>query len=201
MEWIVFWLLCLASVRVVKTAAVDAWVQITHPEREAPSLAERRTRAELAQQQAATTGAPGVGQAFADRIASVIANPPPCPAWLTELLDYLALLLADAFATARRRHAARQREREQRERGEAPRTGRRGSPYCWRCEINHVDRPHDLCDTCAPVVKKPCPGCGVYVPVTDLTNGPCAICRTRASATDTPAGEQRPGPARLVIDG
>lgn len=201
MEWIVFWLLFLASVRVVKTAAVDAWVQITHPEREAPSLAERRIRAELAQQQAATTGAPGVGQAFADQIASWIANPPPRPAWLTELLDYLALLLSDKFANARRRHAAKQRKREQRERGETPRTGRRGEPYCWRCDVNHVTRPGDLCPTCGPVVKAACPGCQVYVPVTELAGGPCATCRIRASASDTPDGEQRPGPVRLVIDG
>ena len=199
MEWIVFWLLCLASIRVVKTAAVDAWVQITDKTREPPSLAARRVRAELAQEQAATTGAPGVGQAVADRIASRIANPPPQPAWITELLGYLALLLSDAFAGARRLHAAKQRDREQRDRGEQPRTGKPGSPYCWRCDINHVDRPNDLCPSCAPVVKAPCPGCSVFVPVAELRDGPCAVCQARASATDTPDGGERPGPARLVI--
>jgi hypothetical protein len=200
MEWIVFWLLCLASVRVVKTAAVDAWVQITDKTREPPSLEERRIRAELAQQQASTTGAPGVGQAFADQIASWIANPPPRPAWLTELLGYLALLLSDAFANARRRHVARQREREQRDRGEQPRTGKRGSPYCWRCDVNHVDKRGDLCPSCAPVVKASCPGCGSTCPSPSCETDRARSARCGPARATPPAGE-RPGPTRLIIRG
>ena len=199
MEWIVVWLLVLASVRVFKSAAVDAWVQITDPRREAPSLAERRVRAELAQQQAMTTGAPGVGQAFADRLACRIANPPVRPPWVTEALNYLGLLLADAFANARRRHVAKQRDREQR--GDQSRTGKPGSPYCWRCDVNHVDREGDLCATCTPVVLRQCPGCEVLVPVAELDeHDRCETCRRpgRGHPTTPDDGEQ-PGPARLVI--
>jgi hypothetical protein len=200
-EWVVvIWLLGLATVHVLKVVAVDAYVQITAPERPPPSLVAREKRQELAQKQAATTGAPGVGQAIADRLANFIANPPRLPAWVTEFLSYLALLLSDQLATARRRHAAKQRDRERRDRGEQPRTGRPGEPYCWRCDVNHVRKRGDLCDTCTPVVKAPCPDCSVYVPVTELRDGPCAICRIRASATDTPTpGDDEPGPARLVL--
>ncbi len=204
---VVVWLLGLGTLHMIKTAAVDAWVQITDPERDPPSLVAREKRQALAQQQAATTGAPGVAQAINDRLASFIANPPVMPAWITEFLSYLALLLSDTFANQRRRHAAKQRDREQRERGEPhragrDRTGRFGSPYCWRCDINHVGRPGDLCTMCAPIVNEPCPRCGVHVPVNELRDGPCVICRTRASATDGPPDTtEPPGPARLVIDG
>lgn len=201
-EWsvIVVWLLILASVRTVKKAVVDGWVQITDPQREAPSLAERRTRAELAQRQALTTGAPGVGQALADRLANFIANPPPRPGWVTEFLSYLAVLLADGLANARRKHAAKQRDREARDRGEQPRTGRPGSPYCWRCEVNHVAKPGDMCTTCTPIVRTKCPGCQVYVPMDELEDGPCSVCRVRASAA--PADDTDPDAGiRLVIPG
>lgn len=196
-EWIVAWLLFLASLRVVKTVAVDAWAEVNG--RPAPSLVERERRAELAQQQALTTGAPGVGQAIADRLAQRIANPPPCSPWITEALGYIALLLADAFAYLRRRHVEKERKR----RGEQPRSGRPGDPYCRACEFNHVSRKGDLCPTCTPVVLQLCPGCDRHVPAAELQRHQrCATCRRPPrDPSRQSAGGDRPGPTRLVIPG
>ena len=208
MEWIVIWLLCLASVRVLKRAVVDGWVQITDPQRQPPSLAERERRAELAQRQFETTGAPGIGQAFADRLASRIVNPPPRPPWITAALQYLGLLLADAFANARRRHDAKQKQREERERGDQhhhdqPHHDQRAGPYCWRCEVNRVAHDDDLCTPCALRVTSPCRGCGVRVPVAEQQDGRCTTCQAadRAAEADAAASAaaSRPGPARLTI--
>lgn len=206
-DWILAWLLIGATAGAVKNAVVDGWVQIIDPRREAPSLVNRRARAELAQQQAAARvelaqrqAAAGVppapGQAAADKLASWIASPPSWPSWIVDALSYIALLLADKFASARRQHVQRQKEREARERGERPHRDTTG-PFCGHCEINPVDKPDDLCDTCAPVVLAACPVCGVHVPVDELRTGSCTTCQVRADATAPSTGQS--GPARLVL--
>jgi RNase P subunit RPR2 len=198
-EWIVVWLLALASFRVVKVAAVDAWAQIHG--RPAPSLEERRQRTELAQRQCQLTGTPGVGQAIADRLAMRIANPPPRSPWITEALSYIALLLADAFAYLRRRHIEKQRDRAARERGEQPRRWKRGGPYCEACEYNPVAKAGDKCDECAPRVLQRCPSCGHHVPVAELQHHRrCATCRQPEPGQPAPSGDVAPdAPVRLVL--
>lgn len=198
-EWIVVWLLALASFRVVKVAAVDAWAQCHG--RPAPSLEERRQRTELAQRQYQLTGTPGVGQSIADRLAMRIANPPPRSPWITEALGYIALLLADAFAYLRRRHVEKQRARAARERGERPRSGKRGAPYCWSCEYNHVAKTGDLCPDCTPVVLQQCPDCGHHVPAVELQKHKrCATCR-QPDPDPEPTDGGTPNTARLIIGG
>jgi hypothetical protein len=194
---IIAWILVLASARVGKNIYIDAKAQLKDPTAEAPSLVERRARQELAQRQFETTGTPGVGQAIADRLAARVANPPPRPAWITEALAYLGLLFADAFAAMRRRHVEKERQR----RGEQPRSGKRGGPYCWSCEFNHVSHKDDLCEDCTPVVLQRCPRCGHHVPVAELRKRDrCETCRRPPRQPgDVPQPGDDPGPIQLVV--
>lgn len=188
-EGYVIWLLVLASLGVVRRAAVDLWAQIHG--RPAPSVDEREKRLELAQRQReANGGVPSPRQAAADRIANWIVEPPPQPDWIAKMLTYFATLLGTAFANATRRLDARQQEHEH---GEARSRG----PFCWRCERNGVAHEDDLCKPCAERVLSPCGGCNQLTPVAKLHNGRCETCRRSAPARPEPANPD--AAIRLVL--
>lgn len=198
-DWIVLALLFLAGVRAVADVVLDGIAQITNPRGEAPSVARRRARAELAQKHAAARVElaerqraagipPAPGQAVADLLARFIADPPAWPSWVLSVAGYLGLLFADRLARSRRRHVAKEAERKAREQGERPRPGKSGELYCECCDVNPVTEQGALCSTCALVVKQACPGCGVHVPVAELQGEQdprCSTCRVTAGAANT----------------
>jgi hypothetical protein len=191
---IVIWLLILASINVIRRAVADLIVQITDPDpdRVLPSVAERKHRFDLAQMQVQATGAPGVQQAVADRLAFWIAHPPAAPGWMAQAKSYFGTLLADQFAHWRRKHADKEDDK-------------RGGPRCWRCDVGRPTAESGLCSACAPVVATPCGGCGHLKRVADMENGKCSACRP-APASPAPPPPRRPqpkpaddGPARLSV--
>ena len=208
-EWFFAWLLVMASLRQLKTIVVDGWAQLVHPEAPAPSLVNRQARAEfarkraearieLAQLQAAAGVPPGPGQAAADRLASWIATPRSGPSWIAAALNYLGLLLAEAVADARRKHAEKRREKHEGATG--ARATRTAGPYCLNCDLTPVDKLGDVCDSCTPVAKAQCKDCRAYVPADQLWDGgPCLDCRLRPMTP--PPDADRPGPARLSLPG
>lgn len=163
-EWIIVPMLVVACVRALISAAVDAYVAIVHPDREAPSLVRRRARVEIAQQQHQITGVTGVGQAVADRLASRIANPPVGPSRWSRAIDYCAALLADFFSNARRWYADKQ-------------DGKTAAAHCWICDTGHDGSRSGLCPRCELLQPKPCVGCGLHMLPADLQDGKCAACR------------------------
>jgi hypothetical protein len=192
-DGIVVLLLFLAGIHAVGDIALDAIVLARNPKAQAPSLARRRTRAELAQQKAAArvelaeaqTAAgipPAPGQAAADRIARFIADPPPWPPWVIALVSYLSLLLSDRLAQARRQHVANENARM---RGERGKRARHSGPFCDACDVNAVKHLGDMCKSCATVVLDECIGCRALVPVAELRDERCETCRR---PTDTPTG-------------
>lgn len=197
-EWIAVGWLVVAGLRVLIWAAVDAYVAIVHPEREAPSLARRRARVEIAQEQHRITGVTGVGQAFADRLATRIANPPERPRWFEEAAQYASTLLADEFARRRQARA----DKEDRKRGAVPADKR-----CWRCDVGKAAHDNGLCNPCNLLVHERCGGCGELVLAVRLEDGKCSSCRsTSTPPPDVPDATYRPpapgsatGPARLVV--
>jgi hypothetical protein len=202
-------LLLLAGVQVIKDAVVDGISQIRNPGSEAPSLVNRRARADIAQKraaarvelaelQAAAGVPPAPGQVVADRLARFIADPPPWPSWIIAALNYLGLLLSNRIARAQRRHVANEAARLQRERGEQVRRHDREGPYCWRCDVNHVAQDGDLCRPCARRVTTPCSGCGTHTPIVKLRDGRCMPCRAADRGTGQQATED-PGPIHLVV--
>jgi hypothetical protein len=189
---IVVWLLIVAGLRTVGDVIVDGVVAVVHPDREAPSAARRRARAEITRKQAAARVEtsrmnadagipPSPGQAAADRLAMWIANPPPWPHWLVAALSYLGLLIADKLANLRASHIERQRAKED-GRARRPHLG----PFCWRCTVNRVAHDGDLCAGCAQIVVARCTTCRKHRPVADLDNGQCPSCREPAAPADEP---------------
>jgi hypothetical protein len=203
-DWLVVGLLLLAGVRAVADAVVDGIAQFRNPGGEVPSVIKRQARADLAQQNAAARVElaerqraagipPAPGQAAADRLARFIADPPPWPPWVLALASYLGLLLSDRLARARRKHVRKEKVRQARQRGERPTAGGPGEHYCDSCDVNPVDRKGGTCSSCAPVVKKRCPGCGVHVPAAELRNhDQCETCRRPADGPPEPANPDVP---------
>jgi hypothetical protein len=189
-EWIIVPMLVVACIKALVSVVVDAYIAIVHPDREAPSLARRRARIEIAQQQHELTGATGVGQAVADRLATRIANPPPGPAWWTRVGSYLATLFADFFSQERRRRKP-------------------AAAHCWICDDGHDGSKSGLCPKCEVLTPTPCAGCGLHLLEADLEDGKCEACRPVPASpppppSPPPTPRPRPaaasdGPARMSV--
>lgn len=189
-ELIILPMLAVACIKALISMAVDAYVAIVHPDREAPSLARRRARVEIAQQQHQVTGVTGVGQAVADRLATRIANPHPRPAWWATVLDYFTTLLAEFFSQERRKQ------------------GKPTAAHCWICDTGHDGSKSGLCPNCELLTPTPCTGCGLHLLEADLEDGKCQPCR-QAPASPPPPPVPPParpqpapagaGPARMSI--
>lgn len=191
MDPLTIWIMCVATLWVVRILAEELWAAIRGAP--SPGIARRRARAELARE----SGTPTVGQALSARLVARIKNPPE-RRWGAALRVLVDELLVDALDEARVRHQYNHAERlRRRAREHARRQGGDGPRYtAWQARTGDDEKPPppDPPADAAVMETRPCAGCGVQlvVPPEEL----CVACElaAMAPALATPGTDIDPPP-------
>ncbi|WP_219414159.1 hypothetical protein [Pseudonocardia nigra] len=176
MDPVTIWIFCLATAWFIRRAVEDGYAAVRG--RTSPRIARRQAAYELAQQQAAATGTPTIGQAATGRLANRIANPrPPGP-----FRRYLSGLWEDSWNDAEERREERRRRRAEQRREQAERDAEQRREQAEREAAGRPD-PDDALRT------RKCRGCDVLV-VEPLEW--CAGCQSAERRVNEPQPEPDP---------